>query len=661
MWYFKHQLRRTARTLSRTVVLGALLVPLLFLGCSTDSPTQPTPNPQPPPTGGGGATSFVISVTANPSTAPASADAPIAVTVTVRRADNGQAPPNGTTLGISTTLGNFVSPANGPQSTNLSLIGGSAQINLFANGLVGTARVQAQLQSSVGAANVVFTEIGTFFIQAISPTSGSPDGGSRITITGGGFVEPVRVFIGGQIAQVVSVTDTRIVALSPQVSLPVGQTSTVDVTVTNALNTPNEATDSLIGVFTYRRSGGGALQPQVFSVTPGSGPNEGGTRVTIQGEGFVSPVQVLFGTGSANAFTGTEAQIQSVSSTQIVAISPAATGFGQNNQNSTVAILVRNLNDGATALFGTAFQYGTSVLVTSVGPGSVSYLGGDRVTIFGQGFDEPVAITAGNVTQAPISVTGTEIIFRASAVEIVDCEPMAPGGGAATGPVLVVNIESGAGNTTGPVFSYVGPNPPFITSIAPGTVAQAGGTSITLGGGNFVAPVTVTIDGALATVTSVSGTQVVVNAPPISSASFDTVTCNDNGDGQPGTRNIPTVNSLSFSLRNVATGCVADNVNVNFTVTPTDTSCQDDIAPVDPPTPPVADFSFVINGNQVDFINQSTGNPTSYLWQFGNPGNSTSTNVNPTFTYPGPGSYTVRLTASNSAGANTAIKLVTIP
>ncbi|MBX3102769.1 MAG: PKD domain-containing protein, partial [Bacteroidetes bacterium] len=49
----------------------------------------------------------------------------------------------------------------------------------------------------------------------------------------------------------------------------------------------------------------------------------------------------------------------------------------------------------------------------------------------------------------------------------------------------------------------------------------------------------------------------------------------------------------------------------------------------------------------VSFQDQSTGNPTSWLWDFGN--GNTSTERNPSAIYPGSGTYTVRLTVQNGA------------
>jgi gliding motility-associated-like protein len=53
----------------------------------------------------------------------------------------------------------------------------------------------------------------------------------------------------------------------------------------------------------------------------------------------------------------------------------------------------------------------------------------------------------------------------------------------------------------------------------------------------------------------------------------------------------------------------------------------------------------------VNFTDLSTGNPTAWLWDFGN--GATSTLKNPSTTYFNPGSYTVRLTVTNAAGNHT--------
>jgi PKD repeat protein len=77
-------------------------------------------------------------------------------------------------------------------------------------------------------------------------------------------------------------------------------------------------------------------------------------------------------------------------------------------------------------------------------------------------------------------------------------------------------------------------------------------------------------------------------------------------------------------------------------------------------TSPVADFTGTpLTGTSpltVSFSDASSGNPTSWSWDFGDPGSgadNTSTLQNPSHTYSGDGSYTVKLTATNATGSNT--------
>ena len=76
---------------------------------------------------------------------------------------------------------------------------------------------------------------------------------------------------------------------------------------------------------------------------------------------------------------------------------------------------------------------------------------------------------------------------------------------------------------------------------------------------------------------------------------------------------------------------------------------------------PVADFtSDVQSGNApltVRFTNRSTGtSPLTYAWDFTNDDRDDSDLSNPTFIYSTPGTYSVKLTVTNSAGSDTEIK-----
>lgn len=88
-------------------------------------------------------------------------------------------------------------------------------------------------------------------------------------------------------------------------------------------------------------------------------------------------------------------------------------------------------------------------------------------------------------------------------------------------------------------------------------------------------------------------------------------------------------------------------------------ACSSDDSEDDPK--PVATFQFAVSGEnslQVTFSNFSQ-NATSYAWDFGDNA-GTSTEKNPTYTYADGGTYTVKLTATNSTGSADHSKEVTV-
>ncbi|MFN3916253.1 MAG: PKD domain-containing protein [Flavobacteriales bacterium] len=80
------------------------------------------------------------------------------------------------------------------------------------------------------------------------------------------------------------------------------------------------------------------------------------------------------------------------------------------------------------------------------------------------------------------------------------------------------------------------------------------------------------------------------------------------------------------------------------------------------PPPALADIGPIdaCSGTTINFQNTSTPNANGFLWDFGNAG-ATSTQTDPTYTYPGFGTYTVTLIAQQgTACADTATKTFTI-
>lgn len=74
---------------------------------------------------------------------------------------------------------------------------------------------------------------------------------------------------------------------------------------------------------------------------------------------------------------------------------------------------------------------------------------------------------------------------------------------------------------------------------------------------------------------------------------------------------------------------------------------------------PSASFSSQSNGRTVIFTDTSSGNPTAWVWNFGD-ASGTSSEQNPVYTYAADGTYTVTLTVTNAVGSDTTSIFVTV-
>lgn len=371
----------------------------------------------------------------------------------------------------------------------------------------------------------------------------------------------------------------------------------------------------------------------------------------IGGSGFVAPVKVTFG--------GVNAPVTSVNDTSISVVSPAA-GL---NQGSAVDVKVTNTASGASGTLRNGFQYdNTQFYISSISPTSGPYSGGTAVVITGLGFVSPVEVRFGGVTQpGPVVRSTSEIDVTTAAATVTACNPP-------SGTVSVTNLSTGKTATSTLNFSYTVTSPQ-LTSLSSASGPQAGGNTITVNGSGFGSSVTVTF-GSVPSQSLGTPTASSVSAKvPAYTGTLLTEDCDDNHDGTVGKRNLPT--AVDVTLTNSATGCGA-TLTKGYTYNPTDTTCVGDVGSGGG-SPPVADFTFrnstVISppvANAVDFFDLSSNNPTSWVWDFGDPTSGSANNVsqeqNPTHVFMGGNrTYTVKLTAKNTAGTGSITKSVTIP
>jgi hypothetical protein len=238
-----------------------------------------------------------------------------------------------------------------------------------------------------------------------TPTAGTANGGTPVTITGTSFTGATAVKFGGTAATSYTVdSDTQITAVSPAHAAGV-----VDIVVSAAGDSATSSADQ----FTY--VGG---RPVVTSVSPTAGPTAGGTTVTVTGSNFNGASGVSFGSTAATAFTVN-------SDTSITATSPA-------HAAAIVDITVSGPGGTSATTSGDRFIYfGGQPAVSSVTPNLGPPAGGTSVTIAGTNLTGASAVAFGATAATSFTVdSDTQItaVSPAHGAGVVDITVTAPGG-----------------------------------------------------------------------------------------------------------------------------------------------------------------------------------------------------------------------------------------
>jgi hypothetical protein len=312
---------------------------------------------------------------------------------------------------------------------------------------------------------------------AITPPTGPTTGGQTVTITGSGFGPDTTVEFGANPATgvVVNADGTSLTAVTP-----VGTAGPTTVTVANPGSSAELA-------YTY-------VEPAAATLTPPTGPEYGGTTVTITGTGLSTVTGVDFG--------GDTATIVSVNpdGTQVVVTSPAGTG--------TVDVTLE-LAGGSTIASAQDFTY-VPLAVTNVDPDSGPSTGGSTVTITGAGLAGTTGVTFGG---APGTIVGTP-----TDTEITVTTP--PG---AVGPVDVVIQVPGDDEVVEDGFTYIFVAP-LVSDISPSAGPTAGGQTVVITGEGLGGVTDVLFDGAPATIVGTpTDTRIEVVTPAGAAGAADVV------------------------------------------------------------------------------------------------------------------------------------------
>lgn len=366
-----------------------------------------------------------------------------------------------------------------------------AAINVVVNS--GTSLTVVSPAGSIGAVDVTVTNsqgtsptgIADQFVytspavNSVMPDAGPVTGGTSVTILGFGFAPGATVKFGTVAASSVVVKSANAITAKA----PAGTAGSVDVTVTTAAGTsPSSSSD----LFAY-----GA--PTVTGVSPDTGPNSGGTSVTVSGTGFAQGAQVDFGNGTATVTS------VNATGTSLIATSPS----GHDSVDVTVVT-----GAGRSATSGSdTFGY-DAPNVTAVSPNAGPTAGGTAVAVVGTGFVANPTVKFGTTPATSATTVSPTLILA-----------VAPAETAATVDVQVSTPQGTSPSNISDQFTF---GSLTVTQVSPSGGPTSGGTSVTITGTGFASGATVDFGTTAASSVSVnSATSITVASPAHAAGSVD--------------------------------------------------------------------------------------------------------------------------------------------
>jgi len=227
------------------------------------------------------------------------------------------------------------------------------------------------------------TVLAPIKIKNIEPRSGGLAGGTKITIVGeptvevsgrsypSRFVEGAEVFIGDAETERVTIQSDHVITAITPPNTP----DSKDVKVIN----PDGQKDILENAFFYNPL------PQITKVIPDNGRLAGGTKIIIQGSGFLSGAKVLFKMDEGSFARASEVQV--VSDTIITAQTPSG-------EPGPKDVVVRN-PDRQEIVLPDGFTYNPMPIIRNVSPNHGPSSGGTKLLIKGTGFLQGARVLIG--------------------------------------------------------------------------------------------------------------------------------------------------------------------------------------------------------------------------------------------------------------------------
>nr|XP_032810523.1 fibrocystin-L isoform X1 [Petromyzon marinus] len=333
---------------------------------------------------------------------------------------------------------------------------------------------------------------------ALSPTSGSVNGGTALNLVGNGFAPGnTTVSIGGAPCEILTSTPERVTCRTPARAAGLARV------VVRAAGVPFPMLK-----FNYSA----ANTPVITSIAPATGT--AGRLVTIAGAGFGSDagtVTVLIGSAACALET--------------VAPSRVTCRAGEHPGGTYGVFLQRSPNGVASS--SATFHY--QQFLTDVSPSEGSFGGQQKMNVSGSGYDP---------AKSRVLVCGRECPVQrdvSTSTSLYCLVP--PNNGTDAEESCAVRVETGADGVELPgAFSYRRRLTPVISGVSPARGGTAGGTRLTIAGARFSAggEIGVSVGGTACIVRSVSDSEVVCMTEAHSPSQLATVRVHSSsGDALP--------------------------------------------------------------------------------------------------------------------------------
>ena len=281
-------------------------------------------------------------------------------------------------------------------------------------------------------ASQVFTYQASPEVYQVTPSIAYAVGGTTISIYGKNFLANAKAYVDGQLCTFASVDvrNSSITCKAPAID----KDGLVDVKVVN----DDGQFQILKGALNYHKA------PTITSITPADGPTRGGTKITVNGTSFYPGAIIDLGGNNCLSVTV-------VSPTQITC---TTVSLRNTSVLTPVKVTVKNTDLQLFTTTSTAFTYHASPSVLTVTPATGEYKGGDRISLYGAGFEASSVVTVDGIPC-------TQLIY--TDVNNISC--LTPAHALGLVNVVVTNVDNQTYSKVNS-FKYIDTTAPDMTGIA---------------------------------------------------------------------------------------------------------------------------------------------------------------------------------------------------